>query len=98
MFGMGLPELLLVLVIAFIVIGPEKLPHLARVLGKGLAEIRRATEDVRNEIEKEGRALREELKEEESKEKEFKKEEPKNEALRTEEKGGSKEGEKGAGG
>lgn len=78
MFGMGLPELLLVLVIAFIVIGPEKLPHLARALGKGLYEIRRATEEVRVEIEKEGRSIQEELKKEE--------------------KGDSKEGEKGAGG
>lgn len=66
MFGMGFPELLLVLVIAFIVIGPEKLPHLARALGKGLHEIRRATEEVRTEIEKEGRSIQEELKKEES--------------------------------
>lgn len=65
MFGMGLPELLLILVIAFIVIGPEKLPHLARVLGKGLNEIRRATEEVRREIEKEGESIQEELKKEE---------------------------------
>jgi sec-independent protein translocase protein TatA len=78
MFGMGLPELLLVLVIAFIVVGPEKLPHLARALGKGLLEIRRATEEVRAEIEKEGESIQEELKKEE--------------------KGGSKEGEKAAGG
>ncbi len=81
MFGMGLPELMLVLVIAFIVIGPEKLPHLARALGKGLAEIRKATEEVRDEIEKEGRSLQEEIKKE---------------ALSKEEQGGLKEGEKAA--
>ena len=84
MFGMGLPELLLVLVIAFIVIGPEKLPHLARALGKGLAEVKRATEEVRNEIEKEGRAIHEEFKKEQE--------------LSKEEKGESKAGEKAAGG
>lgn len=52
MFGIGFPELLLILVIGLIVLGPEKLPQIARALGKGLYEIRRATEEVRAEIEK----------------------------------------------
>lgn len=52
MFGIGFPELLLILVIALVVLGPEKLPQIARALGRGLSEIRRATEEVRAEIEK----------------------------------------------
>ncbi len=47
MFGIGLPELILIFVIALIVIGPKKLPDLARALGKGIAEFRRATEEVK---------------------------------------------------
>ncbi|MBI3802297.1 MAG: twin-arginine translocase subunit TatB [Nitrospirae bacterium] len=54
MFGIGFPELLLILVIALVVLGPEKLPQIARMLGRGLYEIRRATEEVRAEIERGG--------------------------------------------
>jgi len=52
LFGIGFPELLLLLAIALIVLGPEKLPQIARVIGRGLGEVRRATEEVRSEIEK----------------------------------------------
>ncbi|TAK02494.1 MAG: twin-arginine translocase subunit TatB [Candidatus Manganitrophaceae bacterium] len=52
MFGIGFPELLLILVIALVILGPEKLPQIARAVGRGLYEIRRATEEVRAEIEK----------------------------------------------
>lgn len=52
MFGIGFPELVLLLAIALIVFGPEKLPQIARVIGRGLGEVRRATEEVRAEIEK----------------------------------------------
>jgi TatA/E family protein of Tat protein translocase len=44
MFGIGMPELLLILALALIVLGPKKLPELARALGKGMAEFRRATD------------------------------------------------------
>jgi len=52
MFGIGMPELLLILGLALIVLGPKKLPELAKTLGKGLAEFRRATDELKNEFRK----------------------------------------------
>ena len=50
MFGIGMPELLVILVIAIIFIGPRKLPDVARSLGRGMREFRRASEELKNTI------------------------------------------------
>lgn len=50
MFGIGMPELLLIMALALIVLGPKKLPELARALGKGLAEFRRATDELKDQF------------------------------------------------
>jgi sec-independent protein translocase protein TatA len=50
MFGIGPQELLLILVIALIVVGPRKLPEIGRSLGKGLREVRKAQDEVRKTI------------------------------------------------
>ena len=47
-----MPELLLILGVALIVLGPKKLPELAKTLGKGLAEFRRATDELKDEFRK----------------------------------------------
>jgi Tat protein translocase TatB subunit len=48
MFGIGMPELLLILALALIVIGPKKLPDIAKALGRGLAEFKRATDEMKS--------------------------------------------------
>ncbi len=45
-----MPELLLILVVALVVIGPKKLPDLAKALGRGLAEFKRAADEVKSAV------------------------------------------------
>lgn len=53
MFGIGTPELLVILAVALIVIGPKKLPDLAKSLGRALGDFKRATSDLKQSIEQE---------------------------------------------
>jgi sec-independent protein translocase protein TatA len=48
MFGIGMQELLIILVIALIVVGPRKLPELAKSLGRGFAEFKRTADDFQS--------------------------------------------------
>ncbi|MPY91388.1 MAG: twin-arginine translocase TatA/TatE family subunit [Luteitalea sp.] len=50
---LGMPELIIIFVVALIVFGPRKLPELGRSLGRGLSEFKRASNDLRNSLEEE---------------------------------------------
>ncbi|BEQ14259.1 Sec-independent protein translocase protein TatB [Desulfoferula mesophila] len=50
MFGIGMPELLIILVVALIVVGPKKLPDMAKSLGKGLSQFRKAADEIKEEF------------------------------------------------
>ncbi len=53
MFGLSGTEILIICLVALLVLGPTKLPDLARTIGKGLREFRRATNGVRHSVEQE---------------------------------------------
>jgi sec-independent protein translocase protein TatA len=54
-------ELMVILLAAFIVFGPSKIPEIARKIGKGMNEIRRASDEIKREIAKETRKVEKEL-------------------------------------
>jgi sec-independent protein translocase protein TatB len=51
MFGLGMGEIVIILVLALILLGPQKLPDAAKQLGKGLREFRKATDDLKSQFE-----------------------------------------------
>ena len=63
MFGMDFSELLVIFAVILIVVGPKKLPDIARALGRGYAEFRRAMDDLKSTIDQDDtvRGLREEF-------------------------------------
>jgi len=46
-------ELLIILIVAFLVFGPQRIPEIARKIGRGMSEIKKASNQIRNEINKE---------------------------------------------
>ena len=61
MFGIGLPEMIIIAVVALIFIGPDKLPGVLRSIGKGLVELKRATSDVRSTLHEEMQKIEDEI-------------------------------------
>ena len=53
MFNIGPGELIVILILALVLLGPEKLPEMARTVGRGMRELRRATEDLKDQVESE---------------------------------------------
>ncbi len=76
MFGIGVPELILILIIGLVVFGPGKLPEVGRAVGKSIREFKKATTAVTEELEvapeKPRREAKAEMKKEESAEAEAK--------------------------
>jgi Tat protein translocase TatB subunit len=58
MFNVGTPELLVIFVIALIFLGPHQLPELAKSLGKFMREVKRATNEMNNALQKEAQQFK----------------------------------------
>lgn len=53
MFGLSFGEIVIIAIVALLLLGPDRLPDAAKTLGKGLREIRRATDDLKDQVEQE---------------------------------------------
>lgn len=53
MFGIGLPELLVIMVVALIVVGPDKLPEMAKSVARGVLELKKAVQELQENVENE---------------------------------------------
>jgi sec-independent protein translocase protein TatA len=60
-FDISAGELMIILLVAFLVFGPSKIPEIARKVGRGMNEIRRASDEIKREISKETRKVEKEL-------------------------------------
>ena len=49
-FDISTGEILIILIVVFLIFGPQKIPELARKLGKGISEIKKASDDIKREI------------------------------------------------
>ncbi len=61
MFGIGIPEMIVIAAVALVFIGPDKLPSVLRSIGKGLVELKRATSGVRSTVQDEMQKIEEEI-------------------------------------
>lgn len=50
MFGLGVPELILICLIALVIFGPKKLPEIGKAMGKSIGEFRKATTEINKEV------------------------------------------------
>lgn len=60
-FNISGGEIVLIVIVVYLVFGPKKIPELARMAGKGINELRRATDDIRKEINREANKIKEDV-------------------------------------
>ena len=53
MFDIGMPEMIMIFIVALLVVGPKKLPEIAKALGKGLGDLKKSFQDVKDTVEEE---------------------------------------------
>ncbi len=91
MFGLGMPEILTIMVIALIIFGPRKLPEIGRTAGKFIHEFRQASQQIENQVKMEFREVEREKREAEKQKKEAEKQEKEAEEQKKSEEANSNE-------